>query len=161
MARKAHAGDEKNIKSVRWKEITRLIESETIQTQQDLLNRLNEQGYNVTQGTVSRDISELHLVKVRKADGIQCYKMPGSNTANPLASQFKTLFKSAVKGVDYAINMVVVKCFSGMADAICASLDAYELDGVLGTIAGDDTIFIVARSEEHARILVAQLSELL
>lgn len=152
MARKAHAGDDKNIKAVRWEEIINLVENEDIGTQQELLDRLKAKGYDVTQGTVSRDISELHLVKTRKAGGGFRYRANKTET-QPAANHFYALFKTAAVKVDSAMNQVIIKTYSGMADAICAAMDSMEWDGVLGTIAGDDTILVVTKSENAAKEL--------
>ena len=156
MARKAHAGDDKNIKAVRWEAIINLVENEDIGTQQELLDRLKENGYDVTQGTVSRDISELHLVKTRKAGGGFCYRA-NKTEMQPAANQFYSLFKSAAVKVTSAMNQVVIKTYSGMAVAVCAAMDSMEWEGVLGTIAGDDTILVITKDESCAKELSQKL----
>lgn len=155
MARKAIAG-ENNKKSVRFKKILELIEREAIGTQSDLSNRLREEGFDVTQATLSRDIHELGLVKVPSGGGERRYKAPKKQEDHH--DKFHALYKSVVNSIDYALNQVVIKCDSGTANAVCVSFDNMHFEGVLGTIAGDDTILIITRSEEVARKLAKDLS---
>lgn len=156
MARKAHAGDDKNIKAVRWEEIISLVEKEDIGTQQELLDRLKEKGYDVTQGTLSRDISELQLVKTRKAGGGYCYRAHKTDN-QPGANRFYSLFKTTAVKVESVMNQVVISTLPGMAEAICAAMDTIEWAGVLGTIAGDDTILVITRGEKEAKELEEKL----
>lgn len=150
MTKKAYGSDDKNLRSVRFEAIRRLISEEKISTQQDLMVRLQDCGFSVTQGTVSRDIRDLHLSKVSIPEGGYRYVMNDQNTPS---GKFRDLFRSQVIRVDHVLNQVVVKCYSGMANAVCAAMDGMELRGVLGTIAGDDTILIVADSQESAEKL--------
>lgn len=158
MAKKAYAGNEKNIRSVRFEAIRRLIADETIQTQQDLLKRLNEEGYNVTQGTVSRDIRDLKLTRVALPGGGHRYREADAIGEKNLSDRFKSIFSTSVTAVDSALNQVVIRTYSGMAGAVCASMDTLQWDGLLGTIAGDDTILVIMRSEKHAVLLARALS---
>ena len=160
MAKKAYAGNEKNIRSVRFKAIRRLIEDEPIGTQQELLKRLKEDGYDVTQGTISRDIRDLRLVKVAAAGGGYRYEEAKSRSESAVSGQFHALVRSSVTKVDSALNQVVVHTYNGMASAVCAALDTIEWDGVLGTLAGEDTIFIVMKTEAQAQALVKALKEI-
>jgi len=160
MPKRAYAGDDKNIKTVRWQEILHLISIEEIGTQQLLTERLVAEGYPVTQGTVSRDIRDLKLVKVAGADGKYHYQAKEDREANPLTSQFHSLYKSVVKNEVYVLNQVVIKTFGGMADGVCSAMDGLDWDGVLGTVAGDDTILVITKSELCARDLVHQLKEI-
>ncbi|MBQ3935393.1 MAG: arginine repressor [Clostridia bacterium] len=163
MAKKAYAGNEKNIRAKRFEEIRRLIAEEEIENQQDLLKRLNEEGYGVTQGTVSRDIRDLKLVRVALPGGGHRYREANAFDDEHLSDRFKSIFKNAVTSIDSALNQVVVKTYSGMAGAVCASMDSLKWDGLLGTIAGDDTILVVMRTESHAlslaRVLAAVKNE--
>ena len=151
MARKAHDGDEKNIKSVRWKEILRLIRTEEIGTQQDLAARLQSEGYNVTQATVSRDIKELGLIKSAKEGGGYKYETSAKPASGGAMDKFRTMCRSEVKGAEDALNQVVIRCNHGMANAVCAAMDMIDWEGFLGSIAGDDTILVIFKSEVFAQ----------
>ena len=160
MAKKAYAGNEKNIRSVRFKEIKRLISEETIGTQQELLKRLREEGYDVTQGTISRDIRDLKLVKVAMPGGGYRYEMAKTTQESAVSGQFYSLFRSSVVKMDSALNQVVIRTYNGMASAVCAAMDTLEWDGLLGTLAGDDTILVIMKSESHAEALIRVLREI-
>lgn len=139
------------MKSARHQAILDLIEQHPIDRQEDLLAHLREEGFDVTQATVSRDIRELQLVKTATADGRYRYvpaSASGKVTHSP--SRFEMLFRESVLKVDYAGNTVLVKCFSGMANAACEVFDAKQWDNVVGTLSGDDTFFILMRTPEAA-----------
>ena len=128
--------------------------------QKALLAHLREEGFDVTQATVSRDIRELQLVKTATADGRYRYvpaSASGKVTHSP--SRFEMLFRESVLKVDYAGNTVLVKCFSGMANAACEVFDAKQWDNVVGTLSGDDTFFILMRTPEAAAEICKQLQQ--
>ena len=130
------------MKNERHAKILELIEQYAIDRQEDLLEHLNQAGFKVTQATVSRDIRQLHLVKA--AAGGQ---------AMHSQSRFETIFRESVLKVDYAGHMVVVKCFSGMANAACELFDSIQWEyEVVGTLSGDDTFLILMRTEGPAAI---------
>lgn len=114
---------------------------------------LNERGYNVTQATVSRDINELALEKALSDTGVSCYMR--ARHANK--RHFENIFGQSVTRIDCAGNIVCVKCHSGLANAVCATFDSMNVESVVGTISGDDTIFILARTEIDAKKLVTML----
>ena len=149
------------MKNERHNLILKLISEYEIDTQETLQAFLCERGFTVTQATVSRDIKELSLVKAMASNGGYKYTLPKSITdKNPKTGVF-SLFADAVVSVDYALNTVVVKCHVGMANAVCSKLDTAKLSEIVGTIAGDDTIFILMRTESHARELCEDLKKLL
>ena len=114
----------------------------------------------MTQATVYRDIRELQLVKTATADGRYRYvpaSASGKVTHSP--SRFEMIFRESVLKVDYAGHMVLVKCFSGMANAACEVFDAKQWDNVVGTLSGDDTFFILMRSEDDAAAICKQLQQ--
>ncbi len=139
-----------SIRKDRQEMILQLIEQEPIATQDELMLKLGEHGFEVTQATVSRDIKDLKLVKQIGTDGKSVY---GVGTAGKAAypNGADSLLSSAVVSTDYALNTCVIRTHAGMAGAVCASLDAMDWDGLLGTIAGDDTIFALCRTEAKAR----------
>ena len=140
------------MKSARHQAILQLIEQYPIDRQEELLRHLRKMGYDVTQATVSRDIRELRLVKASTGGGNYRYVVShagGSSKAHP-SNRFETIFKESVVHVDYAGHVVLVKCFSGMANAACEVFDALHWDNVVGTLSGDDTFFVLMRTEEAA-----------
>ncbi|MBR6242671.1 MAG: ArgR family transcriptional regulator [Ruminococcus sp.] len=135
------------MKHRRREAILEIINETPVTTQNQLIRLLAERGIITTQATLSRDVQRLSLVKSFDANGINRY-VQSKNTENE-----RSLFEQAVLSVDYAMNTIVLKCRSGMAQGTCAAIDAVEHEGVVGTIAGDDTIFILVRSEADAKRL--------
>lgn len=148
------------MKTRRQAQILDLINEYPIETQEELLLRLRENGFNVTQATVSRDIKELRLLKSLSSDGKYRYTSI-SKSVSDAKDNVRGFFNSSVVSIKSAQNMVVVKTLAGMANALCASLDSMELAGVIGTLAGDDTIFIVCVDNEKASELVINLKKFL
>ena len=148
------------MKSARHQAILDLIEKHPIDRQEDLLSYLRETGFDVTQATVSRDIRDLQLVKVADAEGRYRYMpaAPSGKVAHS-PSRFETIFRESVLKVDYAGHMVLVKCFSGMANAACEVFDAKQWGNVVGTLSGDDTFFILMRTEEDAAAICKTLQQ--
>lgn len=138
------------MKAKRLEEIIKIIETEDVYTQEGLLNSLKSKGYNVTQATVSRDIKSLDLVKVMTEDGKYRYRKQDSIKIQKSESKFKSVFLEAVIKVDYAMNIVVLKCHTGMGNAACAAIDMMEHNEVVGTLAGDDTVFILLKDCDEA-----------
>ena len=144
------------MKKKRHEVILRIIETNSIFTQTELLEKLSEMGFNTTQATISRDIKALRLVKKPDEFGRSCYAAEKDEKSDFLM-QYKSVFAHSVISIDYASNIVVIKCNNGMANAACAALDVMEFEGVVGTLAGDDTIFILTRSEASAKQLISML----
>ena len=138
------------MKNQRQNLIMQIVKDENIGTQEELREALKRHGLKVTQATVSRDIKELSLVKTIGSDGNYKYSLPALNGIFGIISD-------AVVSVDHALNTVVVKCHTGMAQAVCAKLDKLGLDNVVGTLAGDDTIFILMRTEKDASHMAEEL----
>ena len=148
------------MKSARHQAILDLIEKHPIDRQEDLLTHLREAGFDVTQATVSRDIRDLQLVKV--ADGSGRYRYMPAAASGKVAhspSPFEMIFRESVLKVDCAGHMVLVKCFSGMANAACEVFDAKQWRNVVGTLSGDDTFFILMRTEEDATAICKALQQ--
>lgn len=148
------------MKTRRQAAILDLISENAIETQEELLNRLKEKGYNVTQATVSRDIKELRLLKTLSNDGKYRYTSY-SKSISDANQNINGFINRSVISVKAAHNMVVIKTLAGMANAICASIDSVDFKGVLGTIAGDDTIFIVCADNEKAVDFVFEIKKYL
>ncbi len=149
-----------NLKNTRHNAIIQLIEEESIGTQNELSRRLEEEGFVVTQATISRDIRELRLVKVADAEGNYHYEIGKTSEKMPDTNKFHSIFLASAHKVDYANNLVVIKCYTGMAQAVCATMDSLEWSGIVGTVSGDDTILIVMRDENSAKELVKTLREI-
>ena len=130
------------------------------ETQEELAEELKNHGVKVTQATVSRDIKELRLIKTLGEDGRYHYAAVRSAATEEVSSKLQTLFRDAVRSVDHACNMVVVKSLAGTAGAVCTAVDSMELPSIVGTLAGDDTIMIVVRTEADAVRLSRTLKEL-
>ncbi|MBQ2760268.1 MAG: arginine repressor [Clostridia bacterium] len=136
--------------------IAQLIEQNQISTQEELLEMLLNAGVNVTQATVSRDIKEMRIVKHPASSGEYKYCMP-SAAGEENASKYMSILVGAAVSTDVAMNTVVVKCHAGTAQAACAALDSLDLEDVAGTLAGDDTIFILCYSVETAAVTKKKL----
>ncbi|HIX91936.1 MAG TPA: arginine repressor [Firmicutes bacterium] len=144
----------------RQNEIIALISELEIETQEELSEQLRRRGYMVTQATISRDIRELKLVKVAGAGGKYKYALP-HHEENAISSKFYNLLVETLTGVDSANNIVVVKTCAGMAQGAGAAIDSMGRDDIVGSVAGDDTIIIVMRTNEAASILVSELREII
>lgn len=138
------------MKNNRHQAILEIIAETPVSTQKLLIKLLRERNINATQATLSRDIQDLCLVKARDGNGIYRYILPKEKAAE------KSIFADNVLSVDYAMNMIVLKCRAGMAQGTCAAIDSVNHSGIVGTIAGDDTIFILVRTEDDAKKLVKQ-----
>lgn len=148
------------MKKRRQAKIIELISQNDIETQEELQQLLNEHGYEVTQATISRDIKELRLVKDLSAKGRYVYSA-GKKSVENINHRAGGIFNETIISYDYALNTVVIKCFPGMANAVCAAIDSMNLNEILGSIAGDDTIFILCRSEETAALFTNKLRTML
>ena len=151
------------MKSKRQKLICDLILKYEIETQEVLVAKLLEAGCKVTQATISRDIRELRLTKIVGESGAQKYALPsqeGSNQSPLAALRFSRVLQEGFVNVDVAGNIVVVRTLTGMAMAVAAALDHLNMDEIVGTIAGDDTIFLAVRTEKDAKILCEKIGTL-
>lgn len=149
------------MKKRRHSKILEIINKYDIETQEDLQNSLKEHGFEVTQATISRDIRELKLIKHLSDDGKYVYAVRTVQPANDLEVKAYSIFRDAIASSDYALNMVCIKCYTGMAGAACATIDSLHWEGVLGTLAGDDTIFVLCKTEEYAKLFIEHLEKLL
>ena len=146
------------MKSGRHAKILEIISEYPVETQDEIINRLKDAGYKATQATISRDIKDLRLVKTLGSDGKYRYTSAANHNAD-LRSSFMQLFSGSVTSVDSAQNIVVIKTLSGMANAVCAAMDSTDNSAIVGTIAGDDTIFVACRTTESAEELTNTLKQ--
>ena len=130
--------------------IVDLIVKHEVKTQEELSEKLKDVGFNTTQATISRDIKELRLVKVASLSGGYKYSTPNINGDSLHMPRLKNIFRECVVKVDRAQNIVVVRTLVGMGNAAGAAIDAMKISDIVGTIAGDDTIFIALRDNDDA-----------
>ncbi len=144
------------MKFKRHEMIKKLISEGGIETQGELANLLNEAGFDVTQATVSRDIRELNLIKVTTDEGklIYALKQP---VKTEISKSLNRIFAEGVVSIDCTQNLIVIKTLAGMAMAIAAALDAMQESEILGSIAGDDTVFCAVKSDKKAIYLADKL----
>ena len=148
------------MKKNRHEKIIEIVERYDVETQDELIEHLRRTGYDVTQATVSRDIRELKLTKVMGDNGSYRYQLPKSNEA--LSNfKFNHALAESITSVDYALHTVVVITFPGMAQAVAVGIDSLKLPVILGCVAGDDTIVIIARNPDAAADLNGRIKEII
>ena len=148
------------MKSKRQERILALIAKHEIETQDDMMNRLREEGFAVTQATVSRDLKELKLTKTLTSRGTYRYSQPVRHHMSGNAKLSRAIVDS-ITHVDYSLNTVVLKTYPGMAQAVASGVDALNLSEILGCVAGDDTIIVVTRDVESADELSEKILEMM
>lgn len=148
------------MKNLRREAILKIIEEQEIFTQEMLVSVLQEQGWNVTQATVSRDIKALGLRKASDAKGTRYVRGTVGVAPQPTPVHANTILNNGIIEVIEAQNFVIVKCYAGMAGAVCATLDNMHLQGVAGSIAGDDTIFICTLNNDYAQKIKEILTDI-
>ena len=147
------------MKTRRQAKILELISKNDIETQEELSDYLEKEGYQVTQATVSRDIRELKLTKLSMSGGRQKYVALGE-TSEDLSEKYTRIFRDGFMSMDMAQNILVIKTVSGMAMAVAAALDAMHLHEIVGCIAGDDTIMCAIRSNEDTIAVMSRLRKI-
>lgn len=147
------------MKKNRQAKIIELIGLHEVETQEELVRLLRDSGFAVTQATVSRDIKDMRLIKVMSDDG-QRYKYAQDMQRPEQGVDYNRVLEQSIHKVDYSGNLLVVKCHAGMAQAAGAAIDATDYDGIVGSVAGDDTILIVMRTLEDAQSLAAELKRI-
>jgi len=140
--------------------IRELITENEIETQDDLVDRLKNMGYNVTQATISRDIKELRLVKVPATNETYKYSLPADQKFNPL-NKLKRLIMDAFVKIDHASHFIVLKTLPGNAHAIGVLIDNLDWEEIMGTICGDDTCLIICKTDTDAEIIRERFIEML
>lgn len=147
------------MKTKRQSKILELIRKNDIETQEELLAHLLKDGYAVTQATVSRDIREMKLTKVAVNGGRQKYTVLNDNVED-LSEKYVRVLRDGFVSMDMAQNILVIKTVSGMAGAVCASIDAMNLHEIVGSIAGDDTIMCAIRTTEDTVAIMKRLRKI-
>lgn len=147
-------------KTIRQIKIREIISNQQIETQEDLVEKLNEYNLNVTQATISRDIKELQLIKVPTPSGQYIYSLPRDRKYHPLDKLGRYLMDSFVK-LDSADNLLILKTLPGNAQSIGAILDQLEWEEVIGTICGDDTCLLICKDKKSAEVITERIFNML
>lgn len=149
-----------DMKKNRHAKIVELIEEYDLETQEELAEKLRQEGYDVTQATVSRDIRELKLSKVPLGDGRQKYVLLRGQHGE-MGGKYARVLQEGMSSMGMAQSLLVVKTVPGMAMAVAAALDAMHMREIVGTIAGDDTIMLAVRSAQEAQIVIEKINRAL
>ena len=149
------------MKSQRQAKILEIISNKNIETQEQLLAELQAEGFRGTQATISRDIKELRIVKELTSLGTYRYTISASDLGSSFSARLNTIFRECVISFDYAQNIIVVRTLPGLASAAGSAIDAMNLNTIVGTLAGDDTVMIVMRDTNAAAPLCGEIKSLL
>ncbi len=148
------------MKEQRQSKILSLIQKHEIETQEELAENLEQAGFKVTQATVSRDIRELKLTKVAGKNNNQKY-VALANYENQISEKVIRVFKAGFVSMDIAQNILVIRTLTGMGNAVAAAIDAFNYDEIVGTLAGDDTIFCAVRNMDDMSEIINKFQEVL
>lgn len=149
------------MKSTRQEKILEIIASKDVETQSQLIDELSARGVKSTQATLSRDIKELRLVKELTSDGKYRYVAASRDEFTDFDLRLKKIFRECVTTYATAQNLIVIKTLPGLAPAACAALDGMDIDGLVGTLAGDDTAFLAMRDVNAADAFEKEIEKLL
>ena len=149
------------MKNNRQSMILDIIAKEHIETQEQLLERLQAKGIKSTQATISRDIKELHLIKEPAGQGRYRYAVSAHRTKLNFADKLRTIFHESITSVDCAQNIVVFKTLAGLAGGACEALDHMDVNGMVGTLAGENTVFVVMKDNACAETFCQEIREML
>ena len=149
------------MKSQRQAKIIEIISNRNVETQEQLLAALQQEGFRGTQATISRDIKELRIVKELTSLGTYRYTTPTSELGGSFTSRMNTIFKECVVGFDYAQNIIVIRTLPGLASAAGSAIDAMNMSLVVGTLAGDDTVMVVMRDNNAAAAFCGEIKNLI
>ena len=149
------------MKNDRQEKLLQIISEETIETQEQLLQRLEARGIRSTQATISRDIKQLHLIKEPTGFGTYRYAVSTHRTRLNFAEKLRNIFRECVLSVDHAQNIAVLKTMAGLAAAAASALDGMENEEIVGCIAGDDTVMVVMRDNNSAAAFCGEIKSLI
>lgn len=147
------------MKGERQAKIIEIIENNVIETQEELLQKLKEAGYHVTQATVSRDIRKMNLVKGTTKNGEYAYIAPEKQEST--AVSFTHMLTESIVAIDFAQNLIVVKTLAGMAQAVATCIDSLKESQIIGCVAGDDAILVVVKTESKAEELCSKIKNMI
>ena len=149
------------MKSQRQAKVLEIISNRNIETQEQLLQELSNAGFHSTQATISRDIKDLHIVKEMTGFGTYRYTTADGDVGSSFSGKLNNIFRECITSFDYAQNMVVIHTLPGLASAAASAVDTMNMSVVVGTLAGDDTIFIVMRDINAAATFCGEIQNLL
>ena len=149
------------MKTKRQAKIVEIISNTNVETQEQLLKALEEEGFTSTQATISRDIKELRIVKELTSLGTYRYSVSEKDAPPALTDRLNTIFRECVTSIDYAENIIVIHTLPGLASAAGSALDAMKINVVLGTLAGDDTVMIVMRDSNAAAAFCGEIKRVI
>jgi len=149
------------VKALRHAKIKEIIEKHIVETQEELAELLRTESIDVTQATVSRDIKELMLIKVPTGDGRYRYAFPSEQNVIISPSRMERIFQDSVTAIDFSQNIIVLKTMPGTAQAVAYTIDYVKWPEVLGTVAGDDTIFVVVKPPEAVQRVLTKFQALM
>ena len=149
------------MKTQRQAKIMEIISTHNVETQEQLQEELQNAGFRCTQATISRDIKELRIVKELTSFGTYHYTTSSTELSGSFSSRLNMIFRECITGFDYAQNMIVIHTLPGLANAAASAVDAMNMSVVLGTLAGDDTVFIVMRDTNAAAAFCGEIKGLL
>jgi transcriptional regulator of arginine metabolism len=151
----------KHVKGLRHAKIKDIVDRHIVETQEDLAEALRQEGIEVTQATVSRDIKELMLVKIPTGDGHYRYAFPAEQNTPFSQSRMERTFQDAISSVDFSENIIVLRTMPGTAQSVAYNIDYVRWPEVLGTVAGDDTIFIIVKPIDAVPKVIAKFKALM
>ena len=149
------------MKNDRQAMILEINSQENIETQEQLLARLQERGISSTQATISRDIKQMHLIKEPVGRGVYKYAVSGNRTKLNFAEKLRTIFRESITSIACAQNIVVIKTMPGLASAACSALDNMDIPYMVGSLAGDDTAFLLMQDAESAAAFCEEIRAML
>ena len=149
------------MKTKRQAKIVEIISNTNVETQEQLLKALEEEGFTSTQATISRDIKELRIVKELTSLGTYRYSVSEKDAPPALTDRLNTIFRECVTSIDYAENIIVIHTLPALASAAGSALDAMKINVVLGTLAGDDTVMIVMRDSNAAAAFCGEIKSVI
>ena len=147
------------MKNERQEKILAIIAASAIETQEQLIDSLREEGISCTQATISRDIKQLRIIKELGPDGVYRYSTTPKPVEHTFSAKLNLIFRQCITSVDYAQNMIVIKTMPGLANGAAAAIDKLNIPEMLGTLAGDDTCFVVLKDTQSAASLCAEIRE--
>ena len=149
------------MKSQRQAKIIEIISNRNVETQEQLLTLLQDEGFRATQATISRDIKELRIVKELTSLGAYRYTVANSEVPSTFSTRLNTIFRECVTSFDYAQNIIIIRTLPGLASAAGSAVDAMNLSMVVGSLAGDDTVMIVMRDNNSAAAFCGEIKNLI
>ena len=149
------------MKSQRQAKILEIISNRNVETQEQLLSALQEEGFRGTQATISRDIKDLRIVKELTSMGTYRYTTSSNELSGTFSSRMNTIFRECVVSFDYAQNIIVIRTLPGLASAAASAIDAMNMSAVVGSLAGDDTVMVVMRDLNAAASFCGEIKGLL